>query len=80
MVQEVRTDDAGWFAFTADPAQRYTLRVQLPQSEPLQSPLTLGQAADAHVHEEGLHIPFYVYIAALMLLSLIPARRFAARA
>jgi len=77
ITQEVRTDSAGWFAFSAAPTQTYTLQVQLPQGAPLQSPLQMGQAADAHDHDEGLHIPFYVFIAALMLLSLIPARRFA---
>jgi uncharacterized protein YneF (UPF0154 family) len=80
IAQQLRTDAGGWFTFSADPAQSYTLQVQLPQSDPLQSPLQMGQAADAHIHDEGLHIPFYVFIAALMLLSLIPARRFAASA
>lgn len=78
--QQLRTDTAGWFTFSADPAQSYTLQITLPDGDPLHSPLQMGQAADAHEHEEGLHIPFYVFVAALMLLSLIPARRFAATA
>lgn len=80
IAQQVRTDADGWFTFTADVEQSYTLQVELPQNDPLQSPLQMGQAADAHEHDEGLHIPFYVFIAALMLLSLIPARRFATSA
>lgn len=62
------TDSAGWFVFGGQNNQSY--RVQLADGSAA-TEVTLGTVADAHLHE--LHIPFYVYAAILLLLSVIPA-------
>lgn len=62
------TDDQGWFVYSGQNNQSY--RVQLADGSAV-TEVTLGTVADAHLHE--LHIPFYVYAALLLLLSVIPA-------
>ncbi|MEX0738687.1 MAG: HupE/UreJ family protein [Pseudohongiella sp.] len=65
---ELSTDSQGWFVFSGRIDQTY--RVQLADNSAAID-VTLGTVADEHLHE--LHIPFYVYIAILLLLSVIPA-------
>jgi len=65
---QLATDSQGWFVFSGRIDQTY--RVQTADGR-VSSEVTLGSAADAHLHE--VHIPFYVYAAILLLLSVIPA-------
>lgn len=74
-VEYLRTDSQGWFAFSGDSTAIYQLSATDGQGRQLQTEVIMGAAAPEHVHEEGIHIPFYVYIALLMLLSAIPARQ-----
>lgn len=62
------TDSQGWFVFSGRIDQTY--RVQTADDSAV-TEVTLGSVADAHLHE--LHIPFYVYVAFVLLLSVIPA-------
>ncbi len=62
------TDSQGWFVFSGQIDQTY--RVQTADGN-ASTEVTLGSVADAHLHE--LHIPFYVYVGILLLLSVIPA-------
>lgn len=62
------TDSEGWFVFRGQINQSY--RLQLVDGSAA-TDVTLGTVADAHLHE--LHVPFYVYAAILLLLSVIPA-------
>lgn len=62
------TDSQGWFVYSGRINQTY--RVQLADNSAA-TEITLGSVADAHLHE--LHIPFYVYVAILLLLSVLPA-------
>jgi hypothetical protein len=71
----LRTDSQGWFAFSGDSTATYQLTATDAQGRRVQTEVVMGAAAQGHIHEEGIHIPFYVYIALLMLLSAIPARR-----
>ncbi|MDO9518597.1 MAG: HupE/UreJ family protein [Pseudohongiella sp.] len=74
-VEFLRTDSQGWFAFTGDRTATYQLSATDAEGYEIQSEVIMGAAAEAHVHDEGIHIPFYVYIAILMLLSSLLARR-----
>ncbi|HDZ07682.1 HupE/UreJ family protein [Pseudohongiella sp.] len=65
---ELTTDNQGWFAFSGQSNRTY--RVQLADGSAA-TDVALGTVADAHLHE--LHIPFYVYAAILLMLSVIPA-------
>lgn len=65
---ELTTDSEGWFVFSGELDQTY--RVQLADNSAA-TDITLGTVVDEHLHE--LHIPFYVYVAILLLLSVIPA-------
>lgn len=78
-VEYVRTDSQGWFAFSGDSTASYQLTATDSNGRRAQTEIIMGAAAPAHEHEEGIHIPFYVYIALLMLLSAIPARRISQR-
>ncbi len=69
----LRTDSQGWFAFSGDSAARYQLSTTDNDGRQAQTEVIMGSAAPSH--DDELHIPFYVYIALLMLLSAIPARR-----
>lgn len=73
----LHSDPDGWFAYSGDRSESYRLIATDAQGRQIETQVTMGQAAEAHEHE--VHIPFYVFIAALMLLSAIPARRMAAR-
>src|SRR5690606_18084306 len=74
-VEFIRTDGQGWFAFSGNSTATYQLTATDSEGRQAQAEVIMGAAALAHEHEEGIHIPFYVYIALLMLLSAIPARR-----
>ncbi|MDO8909942.1 MAG: HupE/UreJ family protein [Pseudohongiella sp.] len=76
-VEFLRTDGQGWFAFSGDSTATYQLTATDTLGRTVQTEVVMGAAAQGHVHEEGIHIPFYLYIALLMLLSAIPARRLA---
>ncbi|MDP3517402.1 MAG: HupE/UreJ family protein [Pseudohongiella sp.] len=78
-VEFLRTDGQGWFAFTGDSTATYQLSATDAEGYDIQSEVIMGAAAEAHIHEEGIHIPFYVYIAILMLLSSLLARRLETR-
>jgi hypothetical protein len=65
---ELSTDSQGWFVFSGQIDRAY--RVQLADNRAA-TEITLGTIADEHLHE--LHIPFYFYVALLLLLSVIPA-------
>ena len=69
----LRTDRQGWFAFSGDSTARYQLTATDNAGRQAQTEVIMGSAAPSH--DDELHIPFYVYIALLMLLSAIPARR-----
>jgi hypothetical protein len=69
----LRTDSQGWFAFSGDSTARYQLSTTDNDGRLAQTEVIMGSAAPSH--DDELHIPFYVYIALLMLLSAIPARR-----
>jgi hypothetical protein len=69
----LRTDRQGWFAFSGDSTARYQLSTTDSAGRLAQTEVIMGSAAPSH--DDELHIPFYVYIALLMLLSAIPARR-----
>lgn len=69
----LRTDRLGWFAFSGESTAIYQLTATDNQGLQAQTEVIMGAAAPAHTDE--FHIPFYVYIALLMLLSVIPARR-----
>jgi hypothetical protein len=69
----LRTDSQGWFAFSGESTARYQLSTTDNEGRQAQTEVIMGSAAPSH--DEELHIPFYVYIALLMLLSAIPARR-----
>ena len=69
----LRTDSQGWFAFSGDSTARYQLSTTDNDGRQAQTEVIMGSAAPSH--DDELHIPFYVYIALLMLLSVIPARR-----
>jgi hypothetical protein len=71
---ELTTDSQGWFVFNGQMNQTY--RVQLADGSAA-TDITLGTVADAHLHE--LHIPFYVYLGILLLLSVIPAHALSRR-
>ena len=74
-IEYIRTDNQGWFAFSGDSTATYQLSATDTEGRQVNTEVIMGAAAPAHEHEEGIHIPFYVYIALLMLLSAIPARR-----
>jgi hypothetical protein len=78
-VEFLRTDSQGWFAFSGDSTATYQLTATDALGRQVQTAVVMGAAAEAHVHEEGIHIPFYVYIALLMLLSSLLARRLGTR-
>jgi hypothetical protein len=69
----LRTDSQGWFAFSGDSTAHYQLSTTDNEGRQAQTEVIMGSAAPSH--DDELHIPFYVYIALLMLLSAIPARR-----
>jgi hypothetical protein len=69
----LRTDSQGWFAFSGDSTAHYQLSTTDNEGQQAQTEVIMGSAAPSH--DDELHIPFYVYIALLMLLSAIPARR-----
>jgi hypothetical protein len=73
--QTVNSDADGWFNFSGTVGEQYRISASNAQGDRATTELTLGQAADAHEHEEGIHIPFYVFIALLLLLSSLLARR-----
>ncbi len=62
------TDSQGWFVFSGQLDQTYEVQT-VDGGASIE--ITLGSVADAHLHE--LHIPFYVYVAIALLLSVIPA-------
>ena len=66
---ELSTDAQGWFVFSGQMNRDY--RLQLADGSAA-TDIALGTVADAHLHE--VHIPFYVYLAIALLLSVIPAR------
>jgi hypothetical protein len=76
-VEFLRTDGQGWFAFSGDRTATYQLSASDSQGNQMQTEVVMGAATPAH--DDELHIPFYVYIALLMLLSAIPARRISQR-
>jgi hypothetical protein len=78
-VEFLRTDRQGWFAFTGDSTASYQLSATDTSGYEIQSEVIMGTAAGAHKHDEGIHIPFYVYIAILMLLSSLITRRLETR-
>ncbi len=78
-VEFLRTDRQGWFAFTGDSTASYQLSATDTSGYEIQSEVIMGTAAGAHIHDEGIHIPFYVYIAILMLLSSLITRRLETR-
>lgn len=65
---ELVSDNQGWFVFSGQINQTYRLQTADGSAT---TEVTLGTVADAHLHE--LHIPFYVYVAIALLLSVIPA-------
>lgn len=69
----LRTDRQGWFAFSGESTAIYQLTATDNQGLEAQTEIIMGAAAPAHNDE--FHIPFYVYIALLMLLSGLLARR-----
>jgi hypothetical protein len=71
----VRTDAEGWFVFTGISDQTYLIRLSDNISLSGETLVTLGSTAPSYEHEHEFHIPFYVYIALLLLLSVIPARQ-----
>lgn len=73
--QTVNSDADGWFNFSGTVGEQYRISASNAQGDRATTELTLGQAADAHEHEEGIHIPFYVFIALLLLISSLLARR-----
>lgn len=78
-IEYIRTDGQGWFAFSGDSTASYQLTATDANGRQARTDVVMGMAAPAHEHEEGIHIPFYVYIALLMLLSAVPARRISQR-
>lgn len=73
--QTIASDTEGWFNFTGTVGEQYRISASNAQGDRATKELLLGEAADAHEHEEGIHIPFYVFIALLLLLSSLLARR-----
>ncbi|WP_237113373.1 HupE/UreJ family protein [Pseudohongiella spirulinae] len=73
--QTINSDADGWFNFSGAVGEQYRISASNAQGDRATTELTLGQAADAHQHEEGIHVPFYVFIALLLLLSSLLARR-----
>lgn len=71
--EHVNTDAEGWFVYTGASDQTYIIRLAESAGISGETRITLGVAAPDHEHE--LHIPFYVFIAILLLLSVIPARQ-----
>jgi hypothetical protein len=71
--EHVNTDAEGWFVYTGALDQTYVIRLTDGTAISGETRVTLGAAAPDHEHE--LHIPFYVFIALLLLLSVIPARQ-----
>ncbi len=76
-VNQVRTDSDGWFVFIGENGQTYSISAQGFSGADSQTRVTLGDAAPDH--NEELHIPFYVFVALFMLLSVLPARMIARR-
>jgi hypothetical protein len=71
--ERISTDNEGWFVYTGLSNQTYIIRLSDNIAIEGETRVTLGTTAPEHDHE--LHIPFYVYIAILLLLSVIPARQ-----
>jgi hypothetical protein len=72
-VEFLRTDAQGWFAFSGDSSQIYRLSATDASGYTAEYTVRMGQAAPPHEHE--IHIPSYLIIALIMLLTMIPARR-----
>ena len=70
--ERVRTDAEGWFVYVGESGRTYHIKATGFRDETAGTTITLGEAVVDHNAE--LHIPFYVFIAAFMLLSVIPAR------
>ncbi|MFV0276627.1 MAG: hypothetical protein ACK5HY_05510 [Parahaliea sp.] len=73
----LQTGEDGSFRLAGTPGHRYAVTAEGDEGHSMTVEITLAQSTPLALHhdeEDGGHVPVYLIIGALLLLSLIPAR------